>query len=377
MSHNKERAEKVCLNCGTGLAGRYCHVCGQENLEPKESLWHLITHYASDITHFDGKFFSTLKYLLIKPGYLPAEYLKGKRVRYLHPIRMYVFTSAFFFIIAFSMFHLEELDMSVHTPGGVDSLKKNASIQQQALKNADTKEDSADIVAVLDQLKESNIVLGDRDSTARKPGDTTGRKKMSKWSPGNRKVSFSVEDPDYKTLAAYDSAQNALPKSKRDGWLGRRIRMRNIEINNKYHGDTQAIVAAWTRKFMHSVPQLLFLSLPLFSFVLWLLYIRENNKYYYTGHIIFSLYLYIFYFIAYLLFFGLQALHSDTGWVIWRWVEFALWVYMLYYMYKAMRNFYLQGRFKTFAKLLLLSLASFIVVLFLFVIFSVFSAFTV
>ena len=37
MSHLPERKEKDCLNCGTTVFGKYCHVCGQENLEPKES----------------------------------------------------------------------------------------------------------------------------------------------------------------------------------------------------------------------------------------------------------------------------------------------------------------------------------------------------
>ena len=80
----------------------YCHICGQENVEPKESVWHLVTHYFNDITHFDGKFFSTLKLLLLRPGFLPAEYVRGRRASYLNPIRMYIFTSFLFFLIFFS-----------------------------------------------------------------------------------------------------------------------------------------------------------------------------------------------------------------------------------------------------------------------------------
>ncbi|MBP0577674.1 DUF3667 domain-containing protein, partial [Campylobacter jejuni] len=77
---------------------------GQENIEPKESFWHLTTHFIYDITHFDGKFFSTLKYLLFRPGFLSKEYLKGRRAGYLHPVKMYVFTSALFFLIFFSFY---------------------------------------------------------------------------------------------------------------------------------------------------------------------------------------------------------------------------------------------------------------------------------
>ncbi|HEX4852390.1 MAG TPA: DUF3667 domain-containing protein, partial [Puia sp.] len=92
MSHSKERSEKICLNCNATIYGRYCHVCGQQNIEPKQSVWHLITHFFYDITHFDGKFFVTLKDLLIKPGFLSREYMIGRRMSYLDPIRMYIFT---------------------------------------------------------------------------------------------------------------------------------------------------------------------------------------------------------------------------------------------------------------------------------------------
>src|SRR5689334_20294566 len=103
MSHGKLRRDNTCLNCGSIVWNRYCPNCSQENLEPKESFGSLISHFISDITHFDGKFFSTTRYLLTSPGFLPSEYIAGRRARYLHPIRMYVFTSAVFFLLFFSL----------------------------------------------------------------------------------------------------------------------------------------------------------------------------------------------------------------------------------------------------------------------------------
>ncbi len=79
MSHLLQRKEKNCLNCGTTVIGKYCHVCGQENIEPKESVWHLVSHFFNDITHFDGKFFTSLKDLVFKPGFLSKEYMNGKK----------------------------------------------------------------------------------------------------------------------------------------------------------------------------------------------------------------------------------------------------------------------------------------------------------
>ena len=74
MSHGRERHEKNCLNCGTIVQGRYCQHCGQENIEPKENFWQLLNHFFNDITHFDGKFLPSLKYVLFRPGFLPLVF---------------------------------------------------------------------------------------------------------------------------------------------------------------------------------------------------------------------------------------------------------------------------------------------------------------
>lgn len=104
MSHLPYRKEKNCLNCGSEVFGPFCHHCGQENIEPKESTLNLINHFFQDFTHFDGKFFSTLKVLILKPGFLSSEYILGRRTKYLNPVRMYIFTSAIFFFIFFSIY---------------------------------------------------------------------------------------------------------------------------------------------------------------------------------------------------------------------------------------------------------------------------------
>ncbi len=104
MSHIPQRKEKDCLNCGTIVQGKYCQNCGQENVVPHETFWHMVKHFLYDITHFDSKFFGSMKMLLFKPGFLPAEYVKGKRASYLNPVKKYVFTSAVFFLLFFSFF---------------------------------------------------------------------------------------------------------------------------------------------------------------------------------------------------------------------------------------------------------------------------------
>src|SRR2546423_258985 len=102
MAHRKIRTEKNCLNCNAQIYGRFCSVCGQENIEPKETFWQLLSHFVYDLFHYDGKAVSTIKTLLFNPGLLTHEYVRGRRASYLHPIRLYIFISAVFFIIFIS-----------------------------------------------------------------------------------------------------------------------------------------------------------------------------------------------------------------------------------------------------------------------------------
>jgi len=104
------RHENDCLNCGTELEGKFCHHCGQENLQIKENFGHLMNHAISDYFHFDHQFFHTLKPLLLQPGKLTNEYMAGRRVQYLHPIKMYIFISLIFFILIFKHGQEEKKD---------------------------------------------------------------------------------------------------------------------------------------------------------------------------------------------------------------------------------------------------------------------------
>jgi hypothetical protein len=354
LSHSKERQEKVCLNCNAELHGRYCHQCGQQNTEPKESVWGLITHFFYDITHFDGSFFSTTKYLVTKPGFLSAEYIKGRRARYLNPIRMYVFTSAFFFIIFFSVYDTPDTVPSKDEKAKTGSLFNVDGAREQALKYADTKEDSLDI------LEDFGYVLDSAGRFVKADSVSVKRKGGARMNLGSSK--------DYRNLAHYDSVQKALPTGKRDGWFVRMMQRRQLQLIEKYGNDETVIFKQWIKVFVHQFPKMLFVSLPLFALMLRLLYIRRK-QFYYVDHGIFTIHLYIFMFVLMLVVMGVGALWNYTNWGIFGWIQGLLWLYSLYYMYKAMRNFYKQSRGKTILKFILANILMLLVMIILFVLF--------
>jgi hypothetical protein len=63
-----------------------------------------VRHFTHDAVHeflhLDGKIFQTLKLLISKPGELTLEYFRGRRARYISPVRLYLTCSLLYFAIS-------------------------------------------------------------------------------------------------------------------------------------------------------------------------------------------------------------------------------------------------------------------------------------
>lgn len=89
----------ACLNCGAPLHGEYCHDCGQRDIDPRASLWHVLGEFIQESLELDGRLPRTLVPFLFRPGFLAREFLEGRRQRYTSPVRLYVFCA----LVAFFM----------------------------------------------------------------------------------------------------------------------------------------------------------------------------------------------------------------------------------------------------------------------------------
>jgi hypothetical protein len=90
----------TCLNCGTELAGEYCHGCGQQGHVHSSlaALWHDLAH---GVLHFEGKIWRTLPLLAWRPGELTRRYIAGERARFVSPIALFLF-SVFLMFVTYS-----------------------------------------------------------------------------------------------------------------------------------------------------------------------------------------------------------------------------------------------------------------------------------
>ena len=87
----------LCLNCGASLSGLFCASCGQRDLPPYPSVRELAVDAVSEFSGWDGRLASTLRALIQRPGKLTHEFLEGRRVRYISPLRLYLMASLVYF----------------------------------------------------------------------------------------------------------------------------------------------------------------------------------------------------------------------------------------------------------------------------------------
>ena len=312
-------------------------MCGQENTEPKQSIGHLISHFFNDVTHFDGKFFSTLGTLIRRPGLLTLEYMRGRKASYLDPVRMYLFTSAIFFLVFFKT--------SGHVSDTIGAGNERV--------DAATIENMSDSSLRAYSLQTYDSLLSRQELTRR-----VEQKNSLQF------IIFGVKLENNLSAGMYDSVQQALPPNKRDGFFMTYAKRAAIRLNEIYKKDPKHFFGKIVNNFLHGLPQMLFISLPIFALILKLLYSRRK-QFYYTDHVIFTIHLYIFTFIIILLILVLEKFDTPATVGPIDYMQRLLEFCILFYQYKAMRNFYQQRRAKTIFKFTLLNLTAVLMLFFL------------
>jgi hypothetical protein len=295
----------VCSNCGAPLAGRYCSACGQRH-EPHV---HKVTHFAAEafesITHADSRLWRTLRLLLARPGLLTKEFFEGRRATYLPPFRLYLVISIVFFLISVP----HETSLKPLSAASAESMAKWEA--DAATRTAAEREVAAAVRAA---------------ARERAAADTE-----TEGDDGIR-IQMSGVDVFCAEFVGQPDSDNAY-----------RTRLRE-NCRQLAQDDGRAI----GEKMLRNVPRAMFVFLPLIALILKPLYWRPKR--YYVEHLLFLVHNHAFAMLA----ITLLVLVGYVPYVGDSWFEglltTAVIFYMMWYMFRAMRNYYGQGRALTLVK---------------------------
>jgi len=157
------QASTACKNCGATTQGNYCQQCGQPTHlhvpSAREFLHEFIAHYVA----LEGKLWKTLALLVAKPGMLTREYIEGRRVRYLEPLRVYLTFSIIFFAL-FKFSDIALINLGESHPAAPVAVASDKPGQRTMV--AGTPEHSAElnrsVRPVVTQLTSFNATLGQK-----------------------------------------------------------------------------------------------------------------------------------------------------------------------------------------------------------------------
>ncbi len=294
-----------CENCGAALAGPYCSQCGQHHHEhPVHHFWHFAGEATEDLTHADSRLWQTIYALLLRPGLLTEQFLAGRRVRYLPPVRLYLVVSVIFFLIIGLQQRLSAPAINVHESRG--SFHYN----------------------VVAPSSGTDSVVGAAPETL---------------SMGPVCENMRADSP---RLGAWCTA--LAPRIERS-W-----RMLNAE------GGMERLDAIW----LHSFERAMFVFLPLLALLMKPLYLKPRRHY--VQHLLFLLHNQVCLFVV-LGLYTLLGMITTSSLVIGP-VSAGLWVYVSIYFYLSMRRVYGETRWRTIGKLTVLSAGYFSVLLLMLVV---------
>lgn len=339
------RHENDCLNCGAELQGHFCHVCGQENLHIKEPFWHFLGHSISHYFHFDSKFFTTLKPLITQPGQLTLDYLAGRRMRYLHPVSMYIFVSIIYFLVVPNLHpkvEKETLKESKH-----NSIKKDHTAEQTT-DDEFFKIDDSDLTISKPKAKDTtnalakSIIKGVMTNPLVKQQlliDSLQKVYQAKPSPALKQQLDSLkENHKEKTQNLADNKVDELiNQSKHKGFWSK-----------IYHMYKASREPEFRKELEHYRPKIYFILMPLFAFFL-MLNFRRNHRYY-VEHIVFT----IHFFTAFFLF---ETVVEPINYYIFKGsdiIDLLIAAAIFWYCYRALRLFYQRTRWATIRKMITL-----------------------
>ena len=303
-----------CKNCNTGVSGTvYCPTCGQKSDTHVLTFTEFLVETADGLFNFDSRLWRSLSPLILHPGKLTNEYLKGRRMHYLPPFRLYLILSVLFFLIPNNEFNLEN-GFSGQAGQGVNP---TPDISEESL-----------VFAPFEFSDEIDPETG--EAYGLRIADQVLRELEA--------------DEDFGELDEVMSSQEdcSLEDWPSDSWLTITVRLTCLQFNEDPEQFFQDII--------DSIPLMMILGIPFVAAFMQLLYFLSGR--FYLEHIIFLFHTHAFFFLISII----SALSTWLGYYYpflsnaMDWIRVIAGLYIPAYIFVAMLRVYDDGVMKTFFK---------------------------
>ena len=113
-------SEHICKNCKRHFSGKFCNHCGEKwYTDHDRTFSHFVHEGIHFITHFEGTFFTTIKYLFTRPGKLSADYCYGIRKSLFKPLSLFLLLCIIYLL--FPVFEGLNMRLYYHVNGSLYS----------------------------------------------------------------------------------------------------------------------------------------------------------------------------------------------------------------------------------------------------------------
>jgi ribosomal protein L32 len=321
-----------CENCGAELQGHWCAKCGQPAIEYRRSFRHVVADLLNEFLNWDSKFFTTIALLILKPWRLTNEFLAGKRVRYVNPLRLYLLASIlFFFAVNYGAKGIRidptKFPKEKRAKVAAAIADKRGEIEAELRKDNLTPEQRQKVQKALDYLTKPSATT---TPTTEETASPTPAPSASPTAESHQQSYGPVAD---RPFVVFDNAKSTTPFER---WIEGRAKEKMGE-----HGTKMGLFIS---TLFSNLPYMMLCCIPLFALVLKLLYIR--GRIFYIDHLIYALHIHSFFYAGIMLIvlatigvtrFGPGAI---AGWLI-----ALLWIAFVTQIFLSIRYVYRQGWF--------------------------------
>jgi hypothetical protein len=315
-----------CENCGAELQGHWFAQCGQLAIEYRRSFRYVVADLLNEFLNWDSKFFTTIALLIFKPWRLTNEFLAGKRVRYVNPLRLYLLASILFFFAV------------NYGAKGIRFDPTKFPEEKRAEVAAAIADKRGEIEA---ELKKENLTPEQRRKattpTPEQIPSATAEPSASPTAASGQQTYGPVGD---RPFVVFDDAKSTTPF---ESWIEARAKEKMGE-----HGTKMGLFIS---TLFSNLPYMMLCCIPLFALVLKVLYIRR--RLFYIDHLIYALHIHTFFYAgSMLIVLATIGLNRFAPGAIAGWMIPLLWIAFVTQIFLSIRYVYRQGWFFSIFKFL-------------------------